>query len=83
VWSIIRQPRTCTARTRPTIQRKAANYYPFVWRHFDRMKTNFMGVCLLATFIVIFGSVLSMVFFSDPQTITAVSVDAVASEPNP
>jgi hypothetical protein len=41
-------------------------------------KPNLMGVCLLATFFVIFGSVLSMALFSEGRVATAVSVDAVA-----
>jgi hypothetical protein len=39
---------------------------------------NLVGLSLLATFIVIFGSVLSMALFTDRQEPSAVSVDAVA-----
>ena len=43
-----------------------------------KRKLNLIGLCLLATFFVIFGSVLSMALFSPASEPTAVSVDAVA-----
>ena len=39
---------------------------------------NLIGLCLLATLFVVFGSVLSMALFSEAREPTAVSVDAVA-----
>ena len=41
-------------------------------------RTNILGLCLLATFIVIFGSILSMALFTSTQTPSAVSIDALA-----
>lgn len=38
-----------------------------------------MGISLLATFIVIFGSILSMTLFSKGQPPQAVSIDALAT----
>ncbi len=43
-------------------------------------KTNIIGICLLATFLVIFGSVLSMTLFSSGSQPTIATVDALAKE---
>lgn len=45
------------------------------------MRRNFIGLCLLATFIVIFGSILSMALFTSQEGPSAVSVEAVAKTP--
>ncbi|WP_314085974.1 hypothetical protein [Shinella sp. M31] len=45
------------------------------------MRTNLIGLCLLATFIVIFGSILSMALFTSQEGPSAVSVEAVAKTP--
>jgi len=41
-------------------------------------RTNILGLCLLATFIVIFGSILSMALFTSSEAPSAVSIEAVA-----
>ncbi|MGJ7043542.1 hypothetical protein J2Y63_006826 [Shinella sp. BE166] len=43
-------------------------------------KINLMSLCLLATFIVIFGSVLSMTLFSAGSQPTIATVDALARQ---
>jgi hypothetical protein len=43
-----------------------------------RTKSSLIGICLLATFAVIFGSILSMALFSQGQQPEAVSINAVA-----
>jgi len=42
------------------------------------MRINLIGMCLLATFIVILGSILSMALFTSREGPSAVSVEAVA-----
>lgn len=44
-----------------------------------RARSNLIGLSLLATFIVIFGSILSMALFSEGQQPEAVSIDALAT----
>jgi hypothetical protein len=46
-----------------------------------RRKTNLIGVCLLAMFVVIFGSILSMGLFTAGGQPAAVSVQAVTEPP--
>ncbi|WP_411036987.1 hypothetical protein [Shinella sp. BYT-45] len=44
-------------------------------------RTNIIGLCLIATFVAIFGSILSMALFSEGQAPESVSIDAVAQTP--
>ncbi len=45
-----------------------------------RLKANVMGICLLTTFVLIFGSIISMVLFSAGTAPTTMSVEALAKQ---
>ena len=44
-----------------------------------RLKANIIGFCLLGTFVLIFGSVMSLALFSAAAVPTSLSVESVAT----